>query len=425
MSKLRLPKKSYKGIKIFCKICNTDNTICKHYDKQVYRVRVHVPGSQKSVKTKKLDAVNYNDAVIEAIAFEKELQINGFAKTVNIKVENSTVEDLGNDYSIVDALMKYNQYLGGATTYAHLKKNVSKAYKDELIRFCTYFCKNVNKTKNIKTTRIKSIDRADVSNFYSWAEARYADKTFNKCMAALKCFFEFLIDVEDIEMKNPFRKYVIKEVVKSSIETVSRDEFLQILTAVDTVDPLIKLGGKGQRKSMFRPYLKDGFRLFLLTGGRREEVVNLRWSDVFISPSGVKFFRIKNIKVERIKNKEGIYKYIPINEDLFNLLAEMGYEKNKNSDDYILSPDRDVSALTIMNILSKAFTHYRKGAGIKKDISLKNLRKTYLTWVNQVMNSDTKILSSHSTDGVLQEYYIDPTVLSTIEKGALEIKIFG
>lgn len=129
--------------------------------------------------------------------------------------------------------------------------------------------------------------------------------------------------------------------------------------------------------------------------------------------------------MERITKKIGIIKHIPINEDLLDLLVEMGYEKNKDTSNYILFPDREVSALTIMDSLSKAFTHYRKGAGIEKDISLKNLRKTYLTWVNQVMNKDTKILSSHSTDGVLKEYYLDPTVLTAIGKGALEIKIFG
>jgi len=31
----------------------------------------------------------------------------------------------------------------------------------------------------------------------------------------------------------------------------------------------------------------------------------------------------------------------------------------------------------MMNDLSKGFTHYKNGAGIKKDISLSNLRKTY------------------------------------------------
>jgi hypothetical protein len=105
---------------------------------------------------------------------------------------------------------------------------------------------------------------------------------------------------------------------------------------------------------------------------------------------------------------------------------ELDYDKKLNSNDYILFPEReDMKSLTICNDLSKGFTHFRKAAGIKRDIKLGHLRKTYLTWVNQVMNQDTKILSSHSTDGVLKEYYLDQTVLTAIEKGALEIKIFG
>jgi hypothetical protein len=36
-----------------------------------------------------------------------------------------------------------------------------------------------------------------------------------------------------------------------------------------------------------------------------------------------------------------------------------------------------------------------------------------------------EIRSSHSTDGVQKEYYLDPIILTAIEKGTLEIKIFG
>lgn len=66
-------------------------------------------------------------------------------------------------------------------------------------------------------------------------------------------------------------------------------------------------------------------------------------------------------------------------------------------------------------------------AGITKNISLKHLRKTYISWVNQVMGRDTKVLTSHSTDGVLKEHYLDPTItiLDTIQKGMLNIKVFG
>ena len=63
--------------------------------------------------------------------------------------------------------------------------------------------------------------------------------------------------------------------------------------------------------------------------------------------------------------------------------------------------------------------------GIDKDISFNNLRKTYLSWVNAVMNKDTGILSSHSTHEILERHYIDPKILSIIEEGALKISVFG
>lgn len=107
-----------------------------------------------------------------------------------------------------------------------------------------------------------------------------------------------------------------------------------------------------------------------------------------------------------------------------NLLIEMGYWQKYMTDDYILCPDRDMNVNSLMDLLSKSFSHYWKSTGINKDYSLKNLRKTYFTWMNRVLGDETKILSSHSTDGVLKKYYLDPKILSVIKKGALEIKIF-
>jgi integrase len=418
MKRLTLPRNPHKGLKIFCNTCKRDNSKCKHFDNQHYRIRIHIPGTIKGIKSKVLSAVEYKEAVIEAINFEKEL----------IATDYSLSEDHlgnGNDYSIVDAVIRFNQYLDGANQYAHLKKNISKGYKNELIRYCTVFLKCLKKSKEIKVARINKINKNDISSFYTMAGGMYSPRTFNKCMNGVKFFFDFLINIEDIEMKNPMRNYVSKVVTQPTIEAVTKEEFESILYAVDNHDPIHILGGKGERKNMFKPYLNWGFRLFLLTGGRREEVVNLRWSDVFITTNGVKFFKIGNLKVERIKKVKNIFKYIPINDDLYDLLVEMGYHDKKDSDEYVLFQQREVTSLTIMDSLSKSFTYYRKSAGITKDISLSNMRKTYLTWVNQVMSTDTKILSSHATDGVLKEYYLDPTVLSAIEKGALEIKIFG
>jgi hypothetical protein len=61
---------------------------------------------------------------------------------------------------------------------------------------------------------------------------------------------------------------------------------------------------------------------------------------------------------------------------------------------------------------------------VSKDISLKNLRKTYICWVNQVMENETGLLTSHSNNKVIEKYYLDPKILSAIDIGAMKIKVF-
>ncbi|MDI6034028.1 hypothetical protein QLS91_13180 [Flavobacterium sp. LB2P84] len=79
----------------------------------------------------------------------------------------------------------------------------------------------------------------------------------------------------------------------------------------------------------------------------------------------------------------------------------------------------------MMNDISKGFTHYKNMGNITKKVSFKNLRKTYLSWVNAVMNKDKGILSSHSTHKILERYYIDPAILTVIKEGALKVSVFG
>ena len=420
MRKLTLPKNPHKGLKIFCRTCRVDNSKCKHFDRQVYRVRIHVPGTRNSTKSYYLEAENYNTAVIECALIEKELIQNGFEKVKQIDSANLS------DYSLADAVVKYREYLSGESKYAHLKKKISQGHIDECVRFCWKLVENVALLKNIKRTRPTDIKIEDVSNFYIWADENYSSNTFNKCFIAVRAFFEFLIEVENIEMKNPFRKFTPKVVIPPNIDIITEDEFNRILAAVDTFNPIVKLGGMGKIENRYKPFLKDGFKLFLLTGGRREEVVDLKWSDIYSSPQGVKLFIIDNLKVNRIKkdNKDR-KKYIAINVDLEEFLIELGMNEKIGKNQYILLPERDRSTKTLMNDLSKGFTHFKIGAGITKDISLSNLRKTYLTWHHQILGDDTGLVSSHSTTQVLEKYYLDPKVLTAVEVSALKVRVFG
>ena len=351
MRKLTVPHNPHKGLKIFCRTCRIDNPKCKHFDRQVFRVRIHIPGNSKSIRTKFLIADNYNNAVAECVDFERELKSNGYERMAVTFSQTST------DYNIGDAVIKYREYMSGKSKFAHLKKNVSEEHIDECVRYCKKFVENLSLTKNLKRTRPTDILTEDVSNFYVWAEENYSSKTFNKCFIALRAFFEFLIEIENIEMKNPFRKFVPKSVTPSSIDIITEDEFNQVLAAVDTFNPFITLGGKGEKKNLYKPYLKDGFKLFLLTGGRREEVVDLKWSDIYSTPQGVKLFIIDNLKVKRMKkdNKE-CKKYIGINVDLEDFLIELGMNEKIGTDEYILYPNRTSTTKTIMTDLSRGFS---------------------------------------------------------------------
>ena len=107
------------------------------------------------------------------------------------------------------------------------------------------------------------------------------------------------------------------------------------------------------------------------------------------------------------------------------MLIELGYEEKKNTNEFVLLANRTITDKTLMDRISKSFAHYKEQSGIEKEVSLKILRKTYLSWVNAVMMKDTRILSSHASNEVLDKYYLDPTILNAVEKGVLEIKIFG
>lgn len=420
MRKLTLPKNPHKGLKIYCRSCRIDNCKCKNYYRQVYRVRIHIPGNSASIRTKFLEANNYNDAVAECVDFERELKSNGYERTAVTLSETST------DYSIVDAVVKYREYMSGESKFAHLKKNVTQGHIDESVRYCWKFVENLSLSKNVKRIRPTDIKAEDVSNFYKWAEENYAPKTFNKCFVAVRAFFEFLIDIEDFNMKNPFRKFVPKITTPANIDTITEDEFERIVAAVDTAYPIQRLGGKSESKNRYRDYLKDGFYLFLLTGGRREEVVDLKWSDIYTLDSGVKTFIVTNLKVTRIKkNAKEYIKYFPINKDLEDYLRYLGMDDKLGKNEYILFPDRDVSTKTIMNDLSKGFSFYKEAAGITKDIKLSNLRKTYISWHNKELGVDTGLVTNSADRDVLKKYYIDPKIMTTIEVAAMNVRVFG
>ncbi len=380
MKKLHLPKNHITGIKVFCKKCRKNNTSCNHYHDQVYRVMIHVPGTKGNTRSKMLKSRNYDDAIEESIMFKKSIITNQF----NIPKETTN----GNDYSLKGSLIKYYRYLNGNEELKQRQKVPNtKEYVKEQIRYCKRFIKSVIQHRNTSSDLIHviSINDEDVSNFYNDYVEEYQPRTFNKMISELKRFFGYLIDIKKIHMTNPFDNCVKKKIKTKNPEIMVVNDFLKIIESVENENPIKELGGKGSKRNMYRDYLIDGFFLFLFTGGRFDEVVNLKWSDIK-SHNDMEYFFVENYKVnEQLGLEEGEqkkYKRFPIFPEFKNFLIKMGYEDKRESNDYILVPNRTIKSKTISNQLSKSFSHYRNQCGVSKSLSLKHLRKTYIYLFN-------------------------------------------
>jgi integrase len=415
MSKLKL-RKNRDGIKIWCRKCRQHNTGCKHYEHQNYRANYIDPITRKH-KSKILAATEYDDAVIEALNFKKGLEQQPIPTNACI---------VGNDYDLATGIIKYQMYLNGDSEYQQYNKNLTSKYINETIGFLVQFNDSAKENRKIGWIKPTQINRADVSYFFGKMRDKYrSNKSVHNIIQSLKTFFDFLIDKEDIVMKNYFKECASLPVHKKTIKTIDKEDFEAILNAVDNYHPIL-VQNNGKKINLYHTWIKDAFRLFLLAGGRREEIINLRWSDIFTLKNGTKFFMIGNLKANRIQKTDKEYiKYIPIGADLEKVLIDMGLEEKKHSTERIIDPTEKFSDSTMMEIITKAFTHYKKGAGIKSDITLKHLRKTYITWTNKVLGTDTGKITSHAGTKILNDHYLDPTILSAVEKAALEVRVFG
>jgi len=413
MTKLTLPKKPINGLKIFCKKCRQNNTGCKHYEDQYYRLMVHVPGSKGNTKSKILKSRNYDDALIESINFKKSLSSNQYEDVESVEM------------TLLNGFIIYNRYINGEHDIKQYQKPLNTPeYIKEQVRAIKEFIKKVQEFRKRSSNEIliTDINKEDISKYYGYCENKFQPKTFNKRITELKRFFQYFIDCEDVEMKNPFNNVVKKRLVKKEPKVIPMDDFSRIIDSIEITDPLKKVGK--EIKNMYRPYLRNGFLLLLYTGGRFEDVVNMKWSDIK-KEGDTEYFFVKNHKVNRLKKLKGLtkedneeisYKRFTIFPEFMNLLIELGYEENKDEDSYVLNPNSNIKRKTLSNQLSKSFSHYRDNAGISKDISLKNLRKTHITKLYEIVKEDTRLVTDHTTDKVLREHYVDKQTLNTQEK---------
>jgi hypothetical protein len=132
---------------------------------------------------------------------------------------------------------------------------------------------------------------------------------------------------------------------------------------------------------------------------------------------------VEDFKVNRIQKRTSIkvkkYVPIPITERLRNLLIELGYDRNQNTDNFILAPEVINNRRKVMSdTLSRSFSHYYDQLNTGKHLTFKCLRKTYITNLQIYMGgNNTKSITGHSDNQVIERNYIDKKEVAKAARG--------
>lgn len=449
MKRKKLPKKKHKGLFIYCSDCKkyfswtnknskdkngklvklepecgsskTNFSTCKSFEKHRFKSRIHLPGSNDRKISRTLGTTSYADAVIQAIEFEKEVRLE-----MKLGAHQSSIKR----YYLFDAQIQYIDFLDNIGVPEHQKVKRSDKHIKEVQICLLLFNEALTKNKvNKKLTLVEKITDEHVGFFHSYLlnDKGYSSKTYNNKIAVVRGFFKWAIDKFKLNASNPFER-VKSRATTAKKDTITQKEFKALLEVISPENGKVVLTGtRKTSRNRFKPYLKDGIELSLHTGGRREEVADTKWNMIVEKNGEPLYIAIRNLKIERQKgegyNENVAPKIIPITKSLKKLLYRMGYENKKGQNEYLLSPDRtNTSTYAIIDNLSKGFTHFYKLLNTGRNLQLKSLRKTYLTYLSATLQGDTKSLSSHSTDDVLQKHYIDERIVG---KAVKELEIFS
>jgi integrase len=435
--------KKWKGLKVFCYKCKTNvYELCKETgkplnrcpfgDKHAFKVYISVPNTENERKTKTLETRDINQAILEAIAFEKEVKEGRYIGRK--KVEKEVSEEQNKPLLLVNALARYVGFLNNENVPEHRQKQRTEAH----IKAFERSAKNLiqcwtNKGHDIKELTVEMINDKMVGEVFRYLEDKnMANRSFNKCLSHYASFLKWYSEEYEIPVKNWFnQKNINRKPMRSNPQSISFEEFEAVLNLIRFDNGSKEVGQTARQKlNMYRPWLADGFRLALETGRRREEVATLKYNEIATDKDGTPLYiKIENYKVNRIQkhtNEESkSYIYIPVTDALFTLLKKFGYEENKNTDKYILAPDIIKNREKRIAIaLSSGFTHYYKQTHGEKDLTFKCLRKTYITSLDIYMRQGINIreVTGHAGNAVIDKHYLDPKVLAKSLKG---FKVFS
>lgn len=403
--KNELEYQKLKGLIVFCNKCksnihhNKKGNNCNHpIDRQAYKAVIRIPNSGYERKTKILKSRDFDKAVKEFLDFKEQVK--------NPLLYQQSSKTLQSQY-LKDTLAMYIDYLQDVDTPHHLKKHLAESYIKSTLTFLKEFVSFlVSNGANVKTYKLISINDNVVGKYCAHLENRNGSNyTYNGQIKAMRTFFNYLIDKEDYNIKNVWKKVKLKSEKPTDI-SISGHDFYDLLSVISPDDSFAQIGKA--RRNMYRPWLKDLIKLKAFTGRRNAELFAMRWNMIHFEDGMPFYIESPNIKVNKQQNnfdeRDYQFAYIPVGEELLELLFDLNLTENMDSKDYIIAPEAE-NRVDLEKQTSKYFTFFFKKLNRNYTRQLKHLRQTYITREDLFVNG--RISMQHSNYRTTSKHYID------------------
>lgn len=430
--------KKWKGLTVYCYQCKTNvSEICRksgkslkqcpNGDRHVYKVYVHVPGTKKQRRTKVLETRDLNEAIRLAIEFEKE--VKGGLIPEHKRIEPKVKERVSapcepKPVLLVHAMARYIGFLNNENVPAHLRKERSREHIKDVERAFIDLVKCLKDSGyNLDSLSVDDINDDLVGKIFTYLENRkLANRTFNKYFSFYTSFLKWYGQEYEFQMRNWFER-VNRKRLNPNPEAITFEEYEKLLKQITPENGIrhYNNGVKPQR-NIYRPWLADGIKLGLETGRRTEEIINLKWNSIEESEE-IQYIKIEDFKVNHIQKRNTVeekkFIFIPVTDSLRELLTKLGYDRNQETDAYILAPDVLKNRKNVVaDVLCRGFSHYYEQLETGRHLTFKSLRKTYITNMRIFLGSgDTRIITGHSDNQVIENNYIDKKVIAKATRG--------
>src|ERR1035437_7056985 len=239
--------KKWKGLTVYCYKCKTNVSDickssgklisqCKNGDKHVFKVYVHVPGTENQRRTKKLETRDLNEAIKQAIEFEKEVKSNFLASSTSEGIahgERQEKQNQGRPVLLVQALARYIGWLHNEGVPAHLRRERSEEHIKDVERALKNLvvCLKEN-GYNLNSLKIEDIDNEMVGQVFVGLENRkIANRTFNKYFGFYTSFLKWYTEEYDCPIRNYFEK-VQRKNLNPRPEAITRKEYEALLARI-------------------------------------------------------------------------------------------------------------------------------------------------------------------------------------------------